>query len=165
MARGAPILAEVLGAGDTADAHHITAPSPGGAGAIACMEQALDDAGLTPADIGQINAHGTSTPRNDEAEAEAIAKVFGAAHAAGHLDQGRHRPLPRRGRLAGGGGRGQVPAHRRDPAHDWATAEADPDLAAIDIVTEPRSWTPAPTLSNSFGFGGHNGCLIVGPAS
>ena len=66
-ARGATILAEVLGAGDTADAHNITAPSPGGTGAIACMEQALEDAGLTPADIGQINAHGTSTPRNDEA--------------------------------------------------------------------------------------------------
>src|SRR5205807_6200270 len=76
-ARGARILGEVLGAASTADAHHVTAPSPGGAGAVACMEQCLQDAGLTVGDIRQINAHGTSTPLNDAAEAEAITKVFG----------------------------------------------------------------------------------------
>ena len=67
----------MLGSASTADAHHITAPSPGGAGAVACMELALADAGISPRDIAQINAHGTSTPLNDAAEAEAIAKVFG----------------------------------------------------------------------------------------
>ena len=75
--RGATILGEVLGAGSTADAYHITAPSPRGAGAVACIELALADAELAPSDIGQINAHGTSTPLNDAAEAEAVAKVFG----------------------------------------------------------------------------------------
>ncbi len=75
--RGATILGEVLGAASTADAYHITAPSPGGTGAVACMELALADAGLAAGDIRQINAHGTSTPLNDAAEAEAVAKVFG----------------------------------------------------------------------------------------
>ena len=77
VARGAHIYAEVAGAGSTADAHHITAPAPDGAGAVACMEQALVDAGLEPSDIRHINAHGTSTPLNDLAEARAINKVFG----------------------------------------------------------------------------------------
>jgi len=163
VARGATILAEVLGAGDTADAHHITAPSPGGAGAIACMEQALEDAGLRPEDILQINAHGTSTPKNDEAEAEAIAKVFGASSppvtsikgvtghalgAAGSLEAVAVVQSMRTGIIPPTIGYG----------------EPDPDLAAIDVVTEPREWTPGPTLSNSFGFGGHNGCLVFGPA-
>ena len=76
--RGATILGEVLGGASTADAHHITAPAPGGTGAVACMELALEEAGLVPADIRQVNAHGTSTPLNDAAEAEAVAKVFGA---------------------------------------------------------------------------------------
>ncbi|MCE2710766.1 MAG: beta-ketoacyl-[acyl-carrier-protein] synthase family protein, partial [Ilumatobacteraceae bacterium] len=77
VARGATIIAEVLGAASNADAHHITAPSPGGVGAIACMQQALEDAGLAPSDIKQVNAHGTSTPLNDQAESQAVASVFG----------------------------------------------------------------------------------------
>ena len=164
QARGATILAEVLGAGDTADAHHITAPAPGGSGAIACMEQALDDAGLQPSDIAQINAHGTSTPLNDAAEAEAIAKLFGSDGPAGHVDQGRHRSRPRRRRRARGGGRacsrcctGLIPPTM---GHE----QPDPELPSIDIVTETRPWTPGPTLSNTFGFGGHNGCLVLAPA-
>ena len=77
ISRGADVLAELLGSGSTADAHHITAPAPEGNGAVRCMEMALNDAGLLPTDIGQINAHGTSTPLNDAAEAQAIARVFG----------------------------------------------------------------------------------------
>ena len=75
--RGARILGEVSGYGLTCDAHHITAPVEDGAGAAAAMEMALADAGLAPAAIGHVNAHGTSTPHNDSAEAAAIAKVFG----------------------------------------------------------------------------------------
>src|SRR4030095_11544599 len=66
-----------MGGASNADAHHITAPAPGGVGAITCMKLALDDAGLEPGDIKQINAHGTSTPLNDAAEAAAITAVFG----------------------------------------------------------------------------------------
>jgi len=76
-ARGATIYGEILGAGSNADAYHITAPAPGGTGAIRCMELALEEAGLKPSDIKHINAHGTSTPLNDRAEADAITKVFG----------------------------------------------------------------------------------------
>src|SRR5258707_6882944 len=76
VARGARIYGEVLGYGRNADAYHITAPSPGGSGATACMQLALDDAGLAPSAIAHINAHGTSTPLNDASEAEAIIKVF-----------------------------------------------------------------------------------------
>ena len=78
-ARGARIYGEIAGYGTNSDAFHITAPSQGGAGAAACMQLALDDAGLTAADIGHVNAHGTSTDLNDSAEAEAIRKVFGDA--------------------------------------------------------------------------------------
>jgi 3-oxoacyl-[acyl-carrier-protein] synthase II len=163
VARGATILAEVLGAGDTADAHHITAPSPGGAGAIACMEQALDDAGLAPSDICQINAHGTSTPKNDEAEAEAIAKVFGAAAPPVTSIKGVT------GHALGAAGSLEAVAVVKSmltgvipPTIGYG--EPDPELAAIDVVTEAREWAPGPTLSNSFGFGGHNGCLVFAPA-
>jgi 3-oxoacyl-[acyl-carrier-protein] synthase II len=77
VARGARIYGEVVGYGRNADAYHITAPSPGGEGAAACMQLALEDAGLANGAIGHVNAHGTSTPLNDATEAEAIRKVFG----------------------------------------------------------------------------------------
>ena len=76
-ARGADIIGEILGGASNADAHHITAPAPGGVGAIACIGLALEEAGLTAGDIRQVNAHGTSTPLNDAAEATAITAVFG----------------------------------------------------------------------------------------
>ena len=78
VARGASICGEVLGTASNADAHHITAPAPGGAGALRCMQLAIDDAGLAPNDIVHVNAHGTSTPLNDAAEAEALNKLFGS---------------------------------------------------------------------------------------
>ena len=78
LARGAHIYAELAGAASTADAHHMTAPSPDGSGAARCMELAMADATLSPADVAHVNTHGTSTPPGDAAEAEAIFKVFGA---------------------------------------------------------------------------------------
>jgi 3-oxoacyl-[acyl-carrier-protein] synthase II len=161
--RGATILAELLGAGDTADAHHITAPSPGGAGAVACMEQALDDAGLSPADVGHINAHGTSTPLNDAAEAEAIAKVFGSDGPPVTSIKGvTGHALGAAGSLEAVAVVQSMLTGTIPPTIGYG--EPDPDMASIQVVTEARSWTPAPTLSNSFGFGGHNGCIVIGPA-
>ena len=77
VARGARIYGELAGAASTADAHHITAPAPGGSGAAACMQLAMDDAGVDSGRVRHINAHGTSTPLNDQAESDAIGKVFG----------------------------------------------------------------------------------------
>jgi 3-oxoacyl-[acyl-carrier-protein] synthase II len=161
--RGATILAEILGSASTADAHHITAPAPGGSGAVACMELALDDAGVDPRRVGQVNAHGTSTPLNDAAEAEAIAKVFDGAGPPVTSIKGVT------GHSLGAAGALEAAAvvlsmhHRLIPPTD-GYATPDPELAPIDIVHGgPRPWDPAPTLSNSFGFGGHNGCLVIGP--
>lgn len=162
-ARGATILAELLGSASTADAHHITAPAPDGAGAVRCMELALEDAGISAADVGHINAHGTSTPLNDRAEAEAIAKVFGSSGPAVTSTKGAT------GHALGAAGaieaaavvlsmqHGLIP-----PTHGHTTP--DPDMPAIDLVVgQPRVWTPGPTLSNSFGFGGHNGTIVIAP--
>jgi 3-oxoacyl-[acyl-carrier-protein] synthase II len=163
-ARGATILAEVLGAASNADAHHITAPAPGGAGAIACMEQALADAGLSPSDIVHINAHGTSTPLNDAAEAEAISKLFGTPGPIVTSTKGVT------GHALGAAGALEAVAVVLSMANGLipptdGTKAVDAALPPIDLVLhEPRPWTPGPSLSNSFGFGGHNGCVILGPA-
>ncbi|MBL6629300.1 MAG: beta-ketoacyl-ACP synthase II [Ilumatobacteraceae bacterium] len=163
VARGATILGEILGAGSNADAHHITAPSPGGIGAIGCMRLALDDAGLSPSDITQVNAHGTSTPLNDAAEAAAISDVFGAGAVPVVSTKGVT------GHALGAAGALEAAAvvlsmqHRMIPP-TANTTEVDPELP-IDLVTgSGRAWEPGPTMSNNFGFGGHNGSIIIGPA-
>jgi 3-oxoacyl-[acyl-carrier-protein] synthase II len=164
-ARGATILAELVGAGSNADAHHITAPAPGGAGAAGCIELALADAGLAAGDVTYVNAHGTSTPLNDAAEAEAIVKVFGSPGPAVTSTKGVT------GHALGAAGALEAAAivlsieHGLIPPTDGTEAR-DPELAPIDLVLgAPRPWTPGPALSNSFGFGGHNGCLVIGPAA
>jgi 3-oxoacyl-[acyl-carrier-protein] synthase II len=163
--RGATILGEILGSASTADAHHITAPAPGGTGAVSCMQLAIEDAGLTAADIGHINAQGTSTSKNDAAEAEAVAKVFGTD--GGPLITSTKGIT---GHALGAAGALEAVAvllsmhHKLIPPTAGLT-EPDPDLPAINLVMgEPKAWTPAPSLSNSFGFGGHNGTLVLGPA-
>ena len=163
-ARGATILGELLGSASTADAHHITAPAPEGAGAVRCMELAIADAGIGAADVVHINAHGTSTPLNDRAEAEAVAKVFGTPGPAITSTKGVT------GHALGAAGAIEAAAvvlsmeHRLIPPTHGTTA-VDPELPAIDLVLgAPRPWTPGPSLSNSFGFGGHNGTIVIGPA-
>ncbi|WP_334144555.1 beta-ketoacyl-[acyl-carrier-protein] synthase family protein [Rhabdothermincola sp.] len=161
--RGATILAEVLGSASTADAHHITAPSPGGSGAIACMQLALEDAGVDPSEVRHVNAHGTSTPLNDAAEAEAIAKLFGSPGPPVTSIKGVT------GHSLGAAGALEAVSVVLSMVKELLPPTAgyehpDPALAPIDIVHgEPRPWQPGPTLSNSFGFGGHNGCLVFGP--
>ncbi len=162
--RGAPVLAEVLGSASNADAHHITAPAPGGRGAVACMRLALDDAGLHPDRIVQVNAHGTSTPLNDAAEAEAIATVFGSPGPAVTSTKGVT------GHALGAAGALEAAAvllsmqHRLIPP-TAGTTTVDPAISIDLVIREPRPWTPGPTLSNNFGFGGHNGSVIFAPAS
>ena len=162
--RGATILGEVLGAGSTADAYHITAPSPGGSGAVACIELALADAGLSAADIRQINAHGTSTPLNDAAEAEAVAKVFGTPGPPMTSIKGVT------GHALGGAGALEgvsvlLSFEKSLIPPTAGTTEVDPAITADIVLGEARPWEPGPTISNSFGFGGHNGTVIIAPPS
>ncbi len=163
-ARGATILAEVLGGASTADAHHITAPSPGGRGALSCMEIALASAGLDASAVVHVNAHGTSTPLNDAAEAEAMAKLFGSPGPPVTSIKGVT------GHSLGAAGAIEavavIESMRRGLIPPTAvTTEVDPELPPIDLVLgAARPWEPGPTLSNSFGFGGHNGTLVLAPA-
>jgi len=162
-ARGATIIGEVLGGGSNADAHHITAPSPGGVGAIDCMHLALADAGLTPGDIKQINAHGTSTPLNDAAEAAAVTAVFGPGAVPVVSTKGVT------GHALGAAGALEAAAvllsmeHRLIPP--TANTKVLDDEMEIDLVMgTAREWEPGPTISNNFGFGGHNGSIVLAPA-
>ncbi|HEY1221936.1 MAG TPA: beta-ketoacyl-ACP synthase II [Acidimicrobiales bacterium] len=159
LERGATIFAEVIGAASTADAHHITAPDPEGSGAIRCMQIALADAGITPAEVSHINAHGTSTPLNDLAEAVAVHKVFGE-HAPpvtsikGHLGHS----LAAAGALEGVASVMTLQRQLMPPTA--GTDEIDPEVG-LDVVTgAPRPGDIEVVLSNSFGFGGHNGCVL-----
>ncbi|MFZ8948907.1 MAG: beta-ketoacyl-[acyl-carrier-protein] synthase family protein [Ilumatobacteraceae bacterium] len=163
VGRGARIIGEILGAASNADAHHITAPSPGGVGAINCMRLALADAGLDPAEIKQVNAHGTSTPLNDAAEAAAVSEVFGPGAVPIVSTKGVT------GHALGAAGALEAAAvllsmeHRLIPP-TANTVDVDPEMT-VDVVTgEARPWDPGPTMSNNFGFGGHNGSIIIGPA-
>lgn len=163
MARGANILGEILGAGSNADAHHITAPSPGGVGAIACMKLALDDAGITSAQIAQVNAHGTSTPLNDAAEAAAVAAVFGATKPPMTSIKGvTGHPLGAAGALEAAAVLLSFEHKLIPPTAN--TTVVDPAMQNVDVVFgKPREWKPGPTISNNFGFGGHNGSIVIAP--
>jgi 3-oxoacyl-[acyl-carrier-protein] synthase II len=151
----------VLGYGRNADAHHITAPVPGGAGAAACMQLALDDSGLDASAIGHVNAHGTSTPLNDATEAEAIRKVFGDAAPPVTSTKGVTGHM-----IAAAGAAEAVISllSLRDRIiPPTANLEQIGDDIGLDVVGgEPRPIERKPVLSNSFGFGGHNATLILG---
>ena len=164
VARGATIFAELAGAASTADAHHITAPSPDGAGAVACMELALADAGISTTDVGHINAHGTSTPLNDLAESRAINKVFGEPGPLVTSTKG----VTGHG-LAAAGAIEAVAAvlsiHHATIPPTAGYEEPDPEINLSVVHGAPLPWEPSAVLSNSFGFGGHNGCLVLLPPS
>ncbi len=161
-ARGATVYAEVAGSGSTADAHHITAPAPDGRGAIACMRAALADAGLSAEEVTHINAHGTSTPLNDATEAAAVAAVFATTRPAVTSIKGVT------GHALGAAGAIEAIALALSFRHGelpptMGVVQVDPAFD-IDVVLEPRRWTPGPALSNSFAFGGHNGTVVFTPA-
>tara|TARA_B110000263_G_scaffold236972_1_gene236801 strand:- start:2750 stop:3922 length:1173 start_codon:yes stop_codon:yes gene_type:complete len=162
--RGATIIAEVLGGASTADAHHITAPAPGGAGAVACMELAMEEAGVTAAQIGHINAHGTSTPLNDMAEARAMEKVFGTPGPLVTSTKGiTGHALGAAGALEAVALALSLQKALIPPTAGYTTP--DPEMPPINLVLGGATpWEAGPSLSNSFGFGGHNGTLVMGPA-
>ncbi len=163
-ARGARIYCEIAGAGATADAHHITAPHPEGLGARNVMLSALNDAGLKPADIDYINTHGTSTPLGDVAETKAILDVFGD-HAY-KLNISSTKSMT--GHCLGAAGVIEAIAAVKAVVHDVIPPtinhfnddpELDPKLNFTFNKAQQRTVRAA--LSNTFGFGGHNACVIV----
>jgi 3-oxoacyl-(acyl-carrier-protein) synthase len=162
LKRGARIYAEIGGYGATGDAYHLTAPAPDGEGAQRAMKRALGDAGLTPADVQYINAHGTSTPANDVNETRAIKAVFGE-HAAGINVSSTKSST---GHMLGAAGavefivsalavqEGIIP-----PTINYETPDPECDLNYTPNSAVRREVSAA--ISNSFGFGGHNVSLAV----
>jgi len=159
--RGAHIYAEIVGYGSTGDAYHITAPAEGGSGAAKAMQQAIDDAGISYDEIDYINAHGTSTEMNDKFETEAIKSVF-KDHA---YDLAVSSTKSMTGHLLGaaGGVEAVICVKAIDdsvlPATiNYETPDEDCDLDYVP--NESRKQPVNAVLSNSFGFGGHNACLV-----
>jgi len=170
-ARGAPVLAEVLGYAATSDAHHLTAPEPSGREAARAIALALADAGLGPGDVDYVNAHGTSTPLNDRSETEAIKQVLG--------DRAYEVPVSSTksaiGHLLGAAGAAEAIAtiealRRRVVPPTLGYEEPDPELDLDYVPGRARTLEPRANgagdrfvaLSNSFGFGGHNAVLCLG---
>jgi 3-oxoacyl-[acyl-carrier-protein] synthase II len=156
-ARGAKVYAEAAGAGITADSHDIAQPDPVGRGATRAMEMALREAGMSPDEVVHINAHATSTPQGDLAEATAIKNALGAA--AGNVVLTSTKSMT--GHLLGAAGALESVAtvlalhHRIVPP---TINLEDPEDTGLDVATEPRKLGDGPVaaLNNSFGFGGHN---------
>lgn len=164
LKRGAPILGEVVGAGATADAHHITAPHPEGLGAANVMKMALEDAGMNPDEIDYINVHGTSTPLGDIAEIKAIQKVFGEA--AYNLNVSSTKSMT--GHLLGAAGAIEAIAGVLAINHKFVPPTInhftdDPELDSRLNLTfnEAQRKEVKAFLSNTFGFGGHNASVII----
>lgn len=160
-ARGARIYAEVVGYGTNCDAHHITAPAPGGVGGAACMQLALADAGLAPEAIGYINAHGTGTPLNDSCETAAIKAAFGAHAAKLRISSTKSMT----GHLLGaaGGVEGVFTALALHEGFLPATINLQQPDPACDLDYIPNQGVAEQVeyaLSDSLGFGGHNAAVI-----
>ena len=161
-ARGAKIYAEIRGCGNTDDAYHVTAPHPEGRGAIACMKQAIAEAGINPSDIGYINAHGTATNKGDTVETSSIKKVFGNTLPYVSSTKGAT------GHMMGAGGITETITCVK--AIETGTVpptinlnEVDPECAGIDFVANTAKKAEINfAMSNAFGFGGQNSSIIVG---
>ena len=159
--RGADIYGYVSGYGASTDAHHITAPAEGGRGAVDAMKKALLDAELTPSDIGYINAHGTSTPANDKNETAAIKTVFGEKA----YDINISSTKSMTGHLLGGGGAFEslvsllsLKNNIIPPTINLNNPDKECDLNYTPNIALEKDLSTA--MSNSFGFGGHNGALV-----
>jgi len=160
-ARNAPILAELAGYGATDDAYHVTQPSEGGVGGAKAMQHAITNAGLVPSDINYVNAHGTSTPFNDKNESKAIRSVFGEH--ANKLKVSSTKSMT--GHLLGASGAVEAVASIKSieqqmapPTINYQTPDPECDLDYIP--NKAQSFEINSVMSNSFGFGGHNGVLV-----
>ena len=163
QARGATIYAELTGGGLSADAYHITAPHPEGIGAISVMENCLADAGVSPQDIDAINMHGTSTPLGDVAESKALKEVFGEHLYTMNITSTKSMT----GHLLGAAGAVEAIAsimsikHGVVPPtinHETADENIDPKINFTFNTAQKRDVSMA--MSNTFGFGGHNACVL-----
>jgi 3-oxoacyl-[acyl-carrier-protein] synthase II len=163
-ARGAHIIAELAGAGMSADAYHFAAPEPEGRGVSRALRAALEDAGLSTSDITHINAHATSTAAGDTAEAKAIRNVFGS-----HADNiAVSAPKSNMGHLLGAAGAVEaiatILAVKEKVVPPTLNLDDKDDEVDLDIVTvNPRPLPSGAAICDSFGFGGHNVVLVVKP--
>ncbi|MBC1515624.1 beta-ketoacyl-ACP synthase II [Listeria immobilis] len=160
-ARGAKIYAEVVGYGATGDAYHITAPAPGGEGAARAMKMAIDDAGLTPEKVDYINAHGTSTPYNDEYETQAIKTVFGDSAKKLAISSTKSMTGHTLGASGGIEAIFAVLSIRDNIIAPTIHLKNQDEVCDLDYVpNEAREKEVNVAMSNSFGFGGHNATLV-----
>ncbi len=162
QARGARTYGRIAGYAATSDAYHLSMPHPGGLGAEAAMLGALRSSGWAAADITHVNAHGTSTPHNDRVEAATIRAAFGSADPPVTSTKGVI------GHLIGAAGAVEIIAtllaQRAGLVPPTANHQRLDDEMEIDVVADaPRPIRSGPALSNSFGFGGHNACVVVAP--
>ncbi|WP_202224119.1 beta-ketoacyl-ACP synthase II, partial [Okeania sp. KiyG1] len=161
LSRGARIYAEIVGYGMTCDAYHMTSPVPDGEGATRAMQLAIKDAGLTPAEISYINAHGTSTGANDPTETKAIKKALGENAYKVAISSTKSMT----GHLLGGSGGIEAIATVMAIAHDKIPPTVnldnpDPECDLDYVPNVSRAHKVEAALSNSFGFGGHNVTLV-----
>ena len=161
-ARGAHIYAEVVGYGANSDAYHMTSPAPHGTYQAKCMQLALDDAGIAAAEVDYVNAHGTSTHLNDEGESEAIKAVWGEA--AKDVSVSSIKSMT--GHLLGAAGGVEAIAtaltvenDMMPPTMNYETPDEGLDLDYVP--NKAKAKTVRAAMSNSFGFGGHNACLLL----
>jgi 3-oxoacyl-[acyl-carrier-protein] synthase II len=172
--RGAQVLGEVLGYGATSDAHHLTAPDPTGESAARAVSRALDDAGLTPADLDYVNAHGTSTPLNDRSETQALKVALGAdasripvsstKSAIGHL-LGAAGAVEAISTVLALGQRVAPPTLGYEQPEEGLDLDYVPDgPRPLPTRQNGHGSRPAVAISNSFGFGGHNAVLCLAGA-
>jgi len=162
IARGAKIWVEMAGIGFTADAYHLTAPAPGGEGAVRAMRLCLEDGGLVPEQIDYINAHGTSTPYNDKNETQAIKTVFGERAREMAISSTKSMT----GHMLGAAGAVElivttmaVHENKVPPTINYETPDPECDLNYTPNKSIDKEISAA--VSNTFGFGGHNACLSV----
>ncbi len=163
-ARGAHIIAEIVGFGTSCDAYHITSPDPSGAGVVRAMRNALDDAGMVAADVGHLNAHGTSTSINDATESRAFCDLLGVDFSEVPVTSTKGMT----GHMLGAAGAVEAIVTALSVENDLVPPtvgfeEADPECPVTVLKTVQKNTPQKVALTNSIGFGGHNATLAIAP--